>query len=58
MMQYVQSALATALAAVFDASRSGFFGDIKVRRNCLAQAVQAHETIADRRKSGTIVLVP
>ena len=58
MMQYVQPAMSTALAAVFDAYRSGVFGDIKVNRFRLAEAAQAHEAIAERRKSGTIVLVP
>ena len=58
MAQYVQPAIATAAAAVFDAWRSGVFGTIEVTRYPLVQAAQAHRDIAERRKAGTIVLVP
>ncbi len=58
MAQYVQPAIAAASAAVFDAYRSGVFGHIEVRRYPLVQAMQAHKDIAERRKSGTIVLIP
>lgn len=58
MAQHAQPAIAQATAAVFDAYRQGIFGHIEVRRYPLAQAAQAHQDIAARRKSGTIVLIP
>lgn len=58
MAKYAQPAIKEATAAVFDAYRRGIFGHIEVRRYPLTQAAQAHKDIAERRKSGTIVLVP
>jgi NADPH2:quinone reductase len=58
MAQYAQPAIAKASAAVFEAYRSGIFGKLEVTRYPLAQAALAHKDIAERRKSGTIVLIP
>ena len=49
------AAIAQASRAVFDAYRSGVFGSPEVTRYPLAQAALAHEDIAARRKSGTLV---
>jgi NADPH:quinone reductase len=58
MAQHAQPAIAQASGAVFDAYRKGVFGSPEVTRYPLAQAALAHDDIAARRKSGTIVLVP
>ncbi len=58
MAQYAQPSIEKATAAVFDAYRQGVFGNIDVTRYPLARAAQAHRDIAERRKSGTIVLIP
>jgi NADPH2:quinone reductase len=58
MTQHAQPAIAQASRAVFDAYRQGVFGSPEVTRYPLAQAARAHEDIAARRKSGTIVLIP
>jgi NADPH:quinone reductase len=58
MAQHVQPAVRKAVRAVFDAYREGVFGQLDVVRYPLAQARQAHEDIAARRKSGVMVLVP
>lgn len=58
MAQHVQPAVATATEAVFDAYRRGIFGALEVTRYPLAQAALAHEAIAERRKSGAIILIP
>ena len=52
------SALAEATSAVFQALRDGTFGKLDITRYPLAQAAQAHEDIAARRRSGTAILVP
>ncbi len=58
MAQHAQPAIAQASSAVFDAYRKGVFGSPEVTRYPLAQAALAHEDIAARRKSGTIILIP
>ena len=58
MAQHVQPFVAEAVSDVFDAYRKGIFGDFPVTTYPLAQAVQAHDDIATRRKSGVMVLVP
>ncbi len=59
MAQHIQGpALATATAAVFNAYRTGVFGELEVTSYPLADAARAHEDIAARRRSGTMILVP
>ena len=58
MAQHAQPAIAQASRAVFDAYRTDVFGSPEVTRYPLAQAALAHEAIAARRKSGTIILIP
>jgi NADPH2:quinone reductase len=59
MAQHLQGpAQAVATQAVFDAFRNGIFGELDVTRYPLAQAARAHEDIAARRRSGTLILVP
>ena len=43
---------------MFDAYHKGIFGTLEVTRYPLVQAVRAHEDIANRRKSGPIILIP
>lgn len=59
MAQHLQgAALATAVQAVFDAWRGGLFGHIEVTRYPLASAAQAHQDIAQRHRTGAMILVP
>ncbi|HEX7864130.1 MAG TPA: zinc-binding dehydrogenase [Variovorax sp.] len=58
MAQHVQGVVARAAGDVFDAYRKGIFGTLEVARYPLVEAARAHEDIAARRKSGTIILVP
>lgn len=58
MAQHVQDTITQVTRAVFDAYRSGVFGELEVTRYPLTQAAVAHEDIAARRKSGTLILIP
>ena len=58
MAQHVQASLPQVTKAVFDAYRSGVFGQLEVTRYPLTQAAAAHDDIASRRKFGTQILIP
>lgn len=58
MAQYLQGAVAKATNEVFEAYRSGVFGEFKATSYPLTKAAAAHEDIAARRKSGPMILVP
>ncbi len=58
MASHLQGRVDEAAAAVFDAYRRGLFGAVPVTRYVLTDAAQAHVDIAERRKSGSLVLIP
>jgi len=58
MAQHVQGVAAKAAIEVFDAYRRGIFGDYKATTYALKDAAKAHADIADRGKSGPMILVP
>ncbi|MNL19529.1 hypothetical protein D3C87_1407350 [compost metagenome] len=59
MAQHLQGdAREQATRAVFDALRSGVFGQIDVTRYPLSAAATAHADIAARSRSGSAILVP
>ena len=58
MANHLQGRVGEATAAVFDAYRRGLFGAVEVTRYALKDAAQAHTDIAERRKAGSLVLVP
>ncbi len=58
MANYLQGRVAEATAAVFDAYRRGLFGSVEVTRYALKDAALAHTDIAERRKAGSLVLIP
>jgi len=58
MANYLQGRVGEATAAVFDAYRRGLLGKVSFTRYALVDAVQAHADIAERRKAGSLVLIP
>lgn len=58
MANHLQGRVNEATAAVFDAYRRGLFGAVEVTRYALKDAAQAHIDIAERRKAGSLVLIP
>ena len=58
MAAHLKGRVEEATSAVFDAYRQGLLGDVPTTRYALKDAAQAHADIADRRKAGSLVLVP
>jgi NADPH2:quinone reductase len=58
MANHLQGRVGEATAAVFEAFRTGLLGAVQVTRYALRDAAQAHADIAQRSKSGSLVLVP
>lgn len=58
MASHLQGRVGEATAAVFDAYRRGLFGAVPATRYALKDAAQAHTDIAERRKAGSLVLIP
>ncbi len=58
MANHLQGRVAEATAAVFDAYRCGLLGPVPVTRYALKDAAQAHLDIAERRKTGSLLLIP
>ncbi len=58
--QYVgeRNSLELASADVFDAWRSGIFGELRATRYPLSEVVRAHEDLAARRITGAAILLP
>lgn len=58
MANHLQGRVDEATAAVFAAFRKGLFGTVVATRYALKDAARAHADIADRRKAGSLVLIP
>jgi NADPH:quinone reductase len=58
MANHLKGRVGEATAAVFDAYRAGLLGTVQITRYALKDAAQAHSDIAQRRKSGSLVLIP
>lgn len=58
MANHLQGRVGEATAAVFDAYRRGLLGAVPVTRYALKDAAKAHTDIAERRKAGSLVLIP
>ena len=58
MANHLQGRVSEATAAVFDAYRRGLLGSVPVTRYALKDAAQAHRDIAERRKTGALMLIP
>ena len=58
MANHLQGRVAEAAAAVFDAYRRGLLGAVPITRYALKDAARAHEDIAERRKTGSLILIP
>ena len=58
MANHLQGRVNEATAAVFDAYRRGLLGSVPVTRYALKDAAKAHRDIAERRKTGSLLLIP
>jgi NADPH2:quinone reductase len=58
MAGHLQGRVGEATAAVFEAHRRGLFGAVATTRYALEDAARAHTDIAERRKAGSLVLIP
>jgi NADPH2:quinone reductase len=58
MAVHLKGRVEEATSAVFEAYRSGVLGEVPLTRYALKDAAQAHADMADRRKTGSLVLVP
>lgn len=58
MSNHLQGRVGEATGAVFEAYRRGLLGAVPVTRYALEDAAQAHADIAERRKAGSLVLIP
>lgn len=58
MAHHLQGRVGEATAAVFDAYRRGLLGTVSITRYALKDAAKAHTDIAERRKVGSLVLIP
>ena len=58
MAGHLQGRVGEATAAVFEAYRRGLFGAVQVTRYALEDAAKAHADIAERRKAGSLILIP
>ncbi|MCU7370707.1 quinone oxidoreductase [Paucibacter sp. O1-1] len=58
MAHHLQGRVGEATTAVFHALRTGVLGAVQITRYALKDAAQAHADLAQRRKAGSLVLLP